>query len=56
MACLAAGGEPEDCGCVNGNEGMLGLATEMRGLGFQWGSYSNMAGCQVDACNTTALK
>ena len=24
-------------------------------MGFLWGSYSNEAGCQVAACNTTAL-
>ena len=59
--CLRASGQPEStstgagCGCVNGNEGMRVLSAEVRGMGFQWGSYSNMAGCQVAACDIAAL-
>ena len=33
------------CGCVNGNEGMRELADELRGMGFEWGSYNAMGGC-----------
>ena len=60
-ACLLASGQQEstaegvDCGCKNGNEGMRALSHELRSLGFQWGSYSNMAGCQVPACDIPAL-
>ena len=53
-ACIQAGTNdtrtPEECGCVNGNEGMRLLIREVKGLGFTWGSYSNEAGCQVPAC------
>ena len=51
--CLLASGEEEDiaeglkCGCKNGNEGLRALSAEVRQMGFTWGSYSNMAGCQV---------
>ena len=59
--CLKATGQPESrstgvgCGCKNGNEGMRALSAEVRGMGFLWGSYSNMAGCQVAACDIPAL-
>eukprot|EP01052_Picozoa_sp_SAG31_P029507 SAG31_NODE_2939_length_4883_cov_6.368102_3_plen_159_part_00 len=53
-ACLAAGTSdartPEQCGCVDGNEGMRILIQEVKRLGFAWGSYSNEAGCMVEAC------
>ena len=48
-------GNPEGCGCVNGNEGMAALSAELRAQGFRWGSYSNEAGCKVAACDTPAL-
>lgn len=48
-------GNPADCGCRNGNEGMKTLSDELRAMGFSWGSYSNEAGCKVAACNTSAL-
>ena len=48
-------GNPADCGCKNGNEGMKTLSDELRAIGFSWGSYSNEAGCKVAACNTSAL-
>lgn len=60
-ACLLASGQPVDtaegidCGCKNGNEGMRALSHEIRSMGFSWGSYSNMAGCQVQACDVPAL-
>lgn len=45
IACLrATNDDPAACGCVNGNEGMRALSNELRMDGFQWGSYSNMAG------------
>ena len=49
------GGTPESCGCKNGNEGMRKLVEATRAAGFKWGSYSNMAGCQVAACDIPAL-
>ena len=49
------GKTPEQCGCANGNEGLRKLVGSIRALGFKWGSYSNMAGCQVAACDTPAL-
>jgi hypothetical protein len=62
-ACLAnhsknhnwVNGDPAHCGCTNGNEGMAELSSELRAMGFKWGSYSNEAGCQVDACNVSTL-
>jgi hypothetical protein len=48
--------DPADCGCVNGNEGMRRLADELREMGYQWGSYSAMGGCENEACNIPALK
>lgn len=45
---------PESCGCKDGNEGMRQLIDKARKAGFKWGSYSNMAGCQVAACDTPA--
>ena len=56
IACLKpANATAEGCGCAHGNEGMRKLSAELRAGGFQWGSYSNMAGCQVAACNIPAL-
>lgn len=53
-ACLDTGTNnartPEQCGCVNGNEGMRVLIREVKQLGFAWGSYNNEAGCMVEAC------
>jgi hypothetical protein len=57
-ACMKQQGKyplPEKCGCKNGNEGMRLLTNDLRALGFKWGSYSNMAGCQVDECNVSSL-
>ena len=56
--CLGGGAtqrQPEDCGCRNGNAGMRQLIEDLHSEGFLWGSYSNEAGCQVAACNTTEL-
>ena len=46
---------PENCGCKNGNEGMRSLTQQIRSLGFRWGSYSNMAGCQTPECDIPSL-
>ena len=58
-ACLGTHDKPgrsaEACGCVDGNGGMRILADQIRALGFEWGSYSNMAGCQVAACDTPEM-
>ena len=35
---------------------MRALTDAVRSLGFRWGSYSNMAGCQVAACDIPSLK
>ena len=45
----------EECGCTNGNEGMLQLSQEIRAMGFLWGSYSNEGGCETEDCNTPAM-
>ena len=56
QACLTKHhGNPEPCGCMNGNEGMANMIKTIKALGFQWGSYSNEAGCEVEACNISAL-
>jgi hypothetical protein len=65
IACIAekSGGDsgdgpsvdPADCGCVNGNEGMRILANELRSMGYQWGSYNAMNGCENEECNIPAL-
>ena len=47
--------DPRECGCVNGNAGMRALADDLRGMGYQWGSYSAMSGCDDEACDTPAL-
>jgi hypothetical protein len=50
LECLTSHNQdPSTCGCVNGNEGMAQLSRTLRAMGFQWGSYSNEAGCQVRA-------
>jgi hypothetical protein len=63
-ACLAnhskngrswSSGDPATCGCKNGNAGMAALSSDLRTMGFRWGSYSNEAGCKVAACNRTEL-
>ena len=61
--CMGMGGaygdgpnrDPAECGCKNGNEGMRALANELRTMGFQWGSYNAMNGCDNEACNIPAL-
>jgi hypothetical protein len=53
--CLKSGKEPDECGCFNGNEGMRLVTQEVRAKGYSWGSYSNMAGCQVEECNRSDL-
>ncbi len=59
-SCLAVGTNetrtPEQCGCVNGNEGMRLLIAEVKQSGFTWGSYSNEAGCMVEACAVPELE
>jgi hypothetical protein len=61
--CMGMGGaygdgpnrDPAECGCVNGNEGMRQLANALREMGFQWGSYNAMGGCDNEACNLPTL-
>jgi hypothetical protein len=43
--------DPAECGCKNGNEGMRQLAEDLRTMGYQWGSYNAMSGCDNEACN-----
>ena len=61
--CMGLGGaygdgpnrDPAECGCKNGNEGMRKLADDLRAMGYQWGSYNAMSGCDNEACNIPAL-
>jgi hypothetical protein len=61
--CMGLGGaygdgpnrDPAECGCKNGNEGMRQLADDLRAMGYQWGSYNAMSGCDNEACNIPAL-
>jgi hypothetical protein len=54
--CMGMGGaygdgpnrDPRECGCVNGNAGMRALADELRGMGYQWGSYNAMGSCSPE--------
>ena len=48
-------GQPELCGCKNGNNGVKQLSEALHRMGFGFGSYAGSGGlCQVEACNTAA--
>jgi hypothetical protein len=49
-------GQPELCGCKNGNGGVAQLSAELHAMGFGFGSYAGSGGlCQVEACDIPSL-
>ena len=48
-------GQPELCGCANGNGAVAALSEELHRMGFGFGSYSGESSCQVEACNIPSL-
>lgn len=49
-------GQPELCGCKNGNAAVAALSAELHAMGFRFGSYAGSGGlCQVAACNIPSM-
>ena len=49
-------GQPELCGCTNGNAAVAQLSAELHKMGFGFGSYAGSGGlCQVEACDIPSL-
>lgn len=49
-------GQPELCGCKDGNGAVAALSAELHNMGFGFGSYAGSGGlCQVEACDIPAM-